>query len=99
MPEPVSYEQILKELAVKRELKPWEVPLLDAKGMPTGGVAPATSPAIPSVVDPLVIASERQKIQQALAPMGAAINPETIAANQGQRSNPGLLQMLMSLMR
>ena len=99
MAEPVSYEQIVRELQAKRALKPWEV-------VSAGGAAPlaespqATGAAQMAAVDPMQMAAEREKLMQGLASaFGTMANPETQMAQQGAAPNPGLMQLLMGLMR
>jgi hypothetical protein len=91
--EPVSYDQILREVAAKRGLKPWEVAFSGPAESPQ-----ATGAAQMQAVDPMALAAKRAELMQALGQMGNMANPETQMANQGQKPNPGLLQLLMSLM-
>lgn len=97
MAEPVSYEQIVRELAIKRGLKPWEVAL---EGQAQVAPAPQPTPQpVPAAPDPMAMAQQRSQLMGSLGQMGNMANPETQMANQGQRPNPGLIQLLMSLMK
>jgi len=100
MAEPVSYEQIIRELAVKRGLKPWEIAMSQETAAPTPA-APAAAAAAPmgSVADqPMAEAQKRAKLMGLLGQMDYA-NPETQMAQQGQAPGNGLIQLLMGLMR
>lgn len=94
MAERVGYDQILREVAARRGLKPWEVAFNGPAEAP-----PATGAAQMQAVDPLAMAAKRTELMQALGQLGGAANPETEMANAGQRPNPGLLQLLMGLMK
>lgn len=101
MAEPVSYGQIVREMKAKRALKPWEM-VMQAPRAPEGVAAEspqATGAAQMAAVDPLAMAAKRTELMQALGQLGGVANPETEMANQGQRPNQGLLQLLMGLMR
>lgn len=92
--EPVGYDQILREVAAKRRLKPWEVAFSGPAESPE-----ATGAAQMAAVDPMEMAKKRAELMQALGQLGPMANPETEMANQGQKPNPGLLQLLMGLMK
>jgi len=94
MAEPVSYDQILREVAAKRGLKPWEIAFTGPADSPQ-----ATGAAQMAAVDPMAMAQKRAELMQALGQLGGVANPETQLANQGQKPNPGLLQLLMGLMK
>lgn len=97
MAEPVSYEQILQELALKRQLKPWEVVL---SGQEKAQTPPPVPPAPMQTPDPMAMAQQREKLMGGLSQaFGGLANPETAMANQGKAPNPGLIQLLMGLMR
>ena len=97
MAEPVSYEQILRELAIQRQLKPWEVPMGQQEQAP----APRPTPPAPMrSPDPMMMAQQREKLMGGLTQaFGGLANPETAMANRGQAPNPGLIQLLMGLMK
>ena len=101
MPQPVSYEQIRRELAVKRKLKPWEVAM--SQDQPEPLTAEEAAPlAAQDATDPLVLAAKREQIQKMLAPMGEVVNPETEALKAKKprkQASQGLIQMLLGLMR
>ena len=110
MAEPVSYEQIVRELQAQRALKPWEVSVPGQHMMPNGQMMAdsamradspqATGAAQAAAVDPMQLAREREKLMQGLASaFGTMANPETQMAQQGAAPNPGLVQLLMGLMR
>lgn len=95
MAEPVSYEQILREVAAKRGLKPWEVAFNGPADSPQ-----ATGAAQISAVDPLAMAQQRETLMRGLSSaFGTMANPETQMAQQGAPPPPGLLQLLMGLMK
>lgn len=93
--EPISYEQIVRELAVKRGLKPWEIALSAETVAPSSPAAPVTTTAD----DALALAQKRAKINQIVGQLGQLANPETAMAQQGQAPKSGLLSLLMGLMR
>ncbi len=94
MAEPVSYEQILREIKAKRGMKPWD------DFAPMAESPQATGAAQMQAVDPMQMALQREKLMGGLAQaFGGMANPETKLAQQGQRPNPGLLQLLMGLIR
>ena len=110
MAEPVTYEQILREIKAKRGMKPWD----DFQGgqhmMPDGtmmadAAMKAESPQMTGAaqmraVDPMQMAQQREKLMGGLAQaFGGMANPETKLAQQGQAPNPGLLQLLLGLIR
>ena len=97
MPEPVSYEQILRELALKRELKPWEVVLSQQE---QAAPAPSAAPYPLATPDPMAQAQQRERLMQGLTQaFGGMANPETAMAQRGQAPKAGLMQLLMGLMR
>ena len=97
MAEPVSYEQIVRELQAKRALKPWEVM---SAPTPLAESPEATGAAQMAAVDPMAMAQEREKLMQGLASaFGTMANPETQMAQRGAAPNPGLMQILMGLIR
>lgn len=101
MAERVSYEQIVKEMKAKRALKPWEM-VMQSPAAPPGVAADspqATGAAQMAAVDPMAMAAKRAELMRALGQLGGMANPETEMANKGQRPNPGLLQLLMGLMK
>lgn len=93
--EPVGYDQILREVAAKRGLKPWEVAFSGVRAESPQ----ATGAAQMAAVDPMEMAKKRAELMQALGQLGGVANPETEMANQGQKPNPGLLQLLVGLMK
>lgn len=98
MAEPVSYEQIVRELQAKRALKPWEV--MSQAPAPRADSPEALGAAQSATVDPMALAQQREKLMQGLASaFGTMANPETQMAQQGAAPNPGLMQLLMGLMR
>lgn len=98
MAEPVSYEQIVREMQTRRALKPWEV-VMSEKGVRAESPE-ATGAAQMATVDPMALAQQREKLMQGLASaFGTMANPETQMAQQGAAPNPGLMQLLMGLMR
>lgn len=92
--DPVSYEQIVRELAVKRGLKPWELALSAETVAPTPATAPTTT-----ADDAMALAQKRAGINRVVGQLGQIANPETALAQQGQAPKSGLLNLLMSLMR
>lgn len=103
MAAPITLEQILAELAVKKPAQPWDTPM--------GGAAPPGMHMMPggqmmrdsemgSIADqPMAQAGKRKELMKTLAPMGLIANPETEMARAGKTVGPGLIQLLMSLMR
>ena len=94
MAEPVSYEQILREIKAKRGMQPWDdfAPRAESPQM--------TGAAQMQAVDPMQMALQREKLMGGLAQaFGGMANPETTLAQQGKAPNPGLLQLLMGLIR
>lgn len=98
MAEPVSYEQIVREMKAKRTLKPWE--MMMQPPAPRAESPEALGTAQMAAVDPMALAQQREKLMQGLASaFGTMANPETQMAQQGAAPNPGLMQLLMGLMR
>ena len=98
MAEPISYEQIVREMKAKKALKPWEM-VISEQGVPAESPQ-ATGAAQMAAVDPMAMAQQREKLMQGLASaFGTMANPETQMAQQGAAPNPGLMQLLMGLMR
>jgi len=98
MAEPVSYEQIVREMKAKRALKPWEM-VMQAQAAPAESPQ-ATGAAQMATVDPMALAQQREKLMQGLASaFGTMATPETQMAQHGAAPNPGLMQLLMGLMR
>ena len=97
MAEPITYEQIVQEIKAKRALKPWEVSM--PAPAPRAESPEATGAAQMAMVDPLKMAAQRELLMKGLASsFGTMANPETQQANVGKRPDPGLIQLLMSLM-
>lgn len=91
MPKPVPYEQILREVMASRQGRPFEMPMR------------ADSPAaIGSAMgsDPMQEAMKREILMKALASsFGTMANPETQMAQRGTAPKPGLVQLLMGLIK
>ena len=99
MAEPVSYEQIVREMKAKKALKPWEM-VMAGPAAPAADSPEATGAAQMAAVDPMAMAQQREKLMQGLASaFGTMANPETQMAQRGAAPNPGLMQLLMGLMR
>lgn len=101
MAENVSYEQILREIAAKRQLKPWEIPMASNGAQPQAvpremPVAQPPDTQSAPVTDPLLLAAEKSKINEGLAPYGNLANPET--SGGGSKDN-ALMRLLMRLIR
>ncbi len=88
---PITYEQIVRELQASGQYVP-PSPLSLA-----GSVSEPPPPLHPA--DPLQLAQERGVINNAFANQGQWINPETKLQNMGKKPNPGLLEVLMSLLK
>jgi hypothetical protein len=96
MAEPVSYEQILREIKAQRGLKPWDQLAAPA---PRAESPQSTGAAQMAAVDPMALAQQRETLMNALSQsFGTMANPETRLAQQGTPPKPGLAQLLMSLM-
>lgn len=96
MAEPVSYKQIVRELAVKKKLKPWEVAMSSEQEIPL--TAEQAAPlAMSEAVDPMNLAAKLEMRNKMLSPMGEVANPETMMAQKPQHQ--GLLQLLLGLIR
>jgi hypothetical protein len=97
MAAPITLEQIIAELSVKRPRQPWDTPMGGASPqgmhMMPGGQMMANS-EMGSIADqPMAQAGKREELMKALAPIGALANPE----RGGQGS--GLIRLLMGLMQ
>lgn len=85
----ITYEQILRELQASGQLQPQR----PAQPLPSPPPPPR------DMLAPETIIGQRSELNRAFTPYGAMANPETIMAQQGRAPKPGLLQLLMSLMK
>ena len=91
MPQPqITYQQILRELQAQGQMPPPQ---------PMPSLSPSPTPYPYAAPDPMAMAERRAKLMQAMGQMSNMANPETEMAQKGQAPKPGLIQLLMGLLK